>query len=1059
MRGGEHKPFQTPCPGTVSWGVGPLYQHKKRSEGPVPAVHETTLVNGIPVHGLPSVLECGVTGSGHPAEWNGTNFGDSPGPHGPWTLHLPLPAQTFEQAGTVDLSTCRKRSFKNVQARRSWHGRYPFSYHAGQPNLRLACGGYSPGLSFEPYTPGVEDLKYCSLSVSTVITVVSRDDEVPGAPAGTTARSSRTVSVDKTSGVISSSGSDDYGNWTDSGGIPRQLDDGGVVSLWLIGLADWNFATAMGYFSAIITPGSSSYDFVINSNGGSATINTGYSAGQMVEEWSFSDGSYYRALWGVLAGGDPFHPVFVQTDVETMTMSPTSLSYSHTHTAGIFGHPVVESQTCAASLSGPNPSSYVYDDVRYLKSLWDLNDDILYPWRTDGNVGIAPLVTRNEVQHDVGIIANTGYHVNGTTLVTDFYGNAPGSVSTDPGQLPLADPQTYSETYNQIPWVDPNATLGCDGSILGAPLPAGYGWNADGTPQGIFDFRHEVDDWCWPDDFPEHAKFLDTFNYGARTPYYLPQNCSQWTSDFDALYATAGKFLFFNGRISGSSAWTQIDTPLWIQDWKQAEDTWPSYNFARPAGADRFVFDETTPSWLDKVFQYLSGYSTGTGDTIILGNAPILVVDLNGNSPLSSFDDPGQLPLEDGVHHPVDYIETWGPGGSATLPTIGSTEVWGGQSVGGFYHVTRLSDTSVLLGVKVFDVPTGWLCPSGDMDTAFGPLRFPDCPGILGRVAINSISLDVPPFCFLNIESSPYLATKITASPSYSEQVDFLEADGTVLVANQAVTRVNNSQFTVPNSGATAYAIIAEAKFIVVHGAAAYYWDDTTPKGNLLTAEFKFDYRLRAETQRINEMVATWPAGYPDCDCSPLGSTQTVPFSEYSDFILTQTCVPFTQCGPRVPPMPAFPSSFPLDSQHGSRWQACVISAVYDLLWQKPHVPPGFIDPLTEVEVTTFAWAEDDGTGQTNTVAPTVAFFAHGPLVEPFLYMPTAGLSGTEAAPSLLAGMTIGFTSPATNSDSQTLGAPSPGGWVPWGLHQNLCGCVGAGGRFSGIYAAFTLDC
>jgi hypothetical protein len=483
-----------------------------------------------------------------------------------------------------------------------------------------------------------------------------------------------------------------------------------------------------------------------------------------------------------------------------------------------------------------------------------------------------------------------------------------------------------------------------------------------------------------------------------------------------------------------------------------------SYNFARPAGADRFIFDETTPAGVDKVFPYLSGYSAGTGDTIVLGNPAILVVDVNGNSPGSSFDDPGQLPLA----HPVDYIETFGPGGSPTLPTISSGDVWGGQCVGGFYHVTRLTDSTVLLGAKVFNLPTGWTCPSGDETLAFGRLRFPDCPGILGRVAISAITNASP--CHLTIDASPYLATNLTASPASSELVDLCAADMTVLASNVAVTRVGDTDYTVPNSSSTAYATIAAAKFIVVHGAPAYYWDDEMPKGHVLALEFGFDYRLKAETQRINDLITACgnPTAHPEfasCDCSPLGSMQTVPFSVYSSFTQTQLCVPWTQCGPRVAALADFPGSFPMDSQYGSRWQACVVSAVRDLLWQKPHVAmTPWTDPTTEETITTFAWSEDNGGCSPNTITPPVVYYAHAPMVEPLLYIPTAGLSGTEAAPALPAGAVVGFTSPVDHADSETLYAPGPGGWTPWGLHDALCSCVG-GGRFGGIYAAFTFEC
>jgi hypothetical protein len=509
-------------------------------------------------------------------------------------------------------------------------------------------------------------------------------------------------------------------------------------------------------------------------------------------------------------------------------------------------------------------------------------------------------------------------------------------------------------------------------------------------------------------------------DYGAWTPSFLPQNCAQWTPDQFAPLFPPGKFALYGAIQDLNGLWTPA-LGLWVQDWVQTEDTWQSYDFARPAGADRFVFYETIPYGSDAVWQVVSGYSAGTGDTIVL---TAQITDL-----------------------------------TAGMLIINAGDVWGGQSVGGFYHVTKLSDNSVLLGAKVFDVPSGWSCPSGDMATAFGRLRFPDCPGILGRVAISDITNAAP--CQLTIESSPWLATNLTNSPPLTELVDLCAADMTVLASNVAIARVSDTVFTVPNSGATAYAAIAAAKFLVVHGAAAFFWDDNMPKGKLLTLEFGFDYRLWIETRRINALIA---ACDPACDCSALGAVQTEPFSVYSKFVETQMCLPFTPCSPRIAPLPAFPDSFPLDGQnnvgYGSRWQACVISAVRDLLWQKPHHPPLAYDPVLETYSDNFAWLEDDGSCEEDQVSETgeiiAQYYAHGPLVEAFAYMPFAGQPGIEEAPPLPPGITIGLLSPVDNSGG--VAAPMPGGSTPWTLHQNLCGCIGVG-RFSATYGAFTVDC
>ena len=51
------------------------------------------------------------------------------------------------------------------------------------------------------------------------------------------------------------------------------------------------------------------------------------------------------------------------------------------------------------TLSTTNTSAQVYTDIKSLLANWPLNDDALYPWRTDTKVSVAPLVTRLELQN------------------------------------------------------------------------------------------------------------------------------------------------------------------------------------------------------------------------------------------------------------------------------------------------------------------------------------------------------------------------------------------------------------------------------------------------------------------------------------------------------------------------------------------------------------------------------------------------------------------------------------------------------------------------------------
>jgi hypothetical protein len=786
---------------------------------------------------------------------------------------------------------------------------------------------------------------------------------------------------------------------TTSGSQTSPIDIGFSTALdSLMGMAGQSFLDLAGMMMQFPAGDTSSDTVVCTANGFSiyGMYDGSPDGSSTIVSWDLAAGSFSRVTTQHIetycnpdGAPDPLL-AFTQTDVETLTISDTSLHYKQVLTGDGY---VTDTKELVCNLSSPNTDASVYSDAVALAALWDLDDDMLYPWRTDNSTGLAPLVTRSEVGYDV---------------------------APDPGDpFDMVDPSNPSA---RIPWIDPNAAR-VNGSVIGAPQPAGYGYLADGGGEGIFDFRHATYSDCPPvDDSPVAPSVI---TYGARTPGDLPKNCPQWTPDEMQGYFPAGKWVFYGALLQPvSGAWSPTDgIGLWVQDWLQTEDTWQSYDFARPAGADRFAFFETNPDGSDAVWQVVSGYSAGTGDSIVL------------------------------CDHARENL-------TAGRLIVNSGDVWGGASVGGFYNVTKTADDTVLIGSKVFNVPTGWSCPSGDMTTAFGRLRFPACPGILGRAKISAITKAT--LCHLTVESSPGLATNLTNSPPASELVDLCDAAMTALASNVAVTRVGDTEFTVPNSGATAYATIAAAKYIVAHGAAAYYWDDNMPKGHVVTLEFGFDYRLYNETRRFNAEIA-YCATQSGCDCSPLGSTQTEPFSEYSSYIETQLCVPFTQCEPRVVRTLDFPGDFAFDEQYGSRWQGVVISAIRDPLWQKPHIPPMKWDDLNEVYYL-FSWSEDDGSCQADIVnadtsETTTVFYAHGPVVEAFNVMPTAGLSGTEAAPALPAGVTIGFLSPVDHGGLDAAYAPTPGGLSPWFLHQNLCANSIGDCRFSAIYGSYIVDC
>ena len=1116
--GGQRPPFRAPCPGSVLCGNGKRYRHGKESEENIPVYrNNTTPWYGDTVTGpspLPTPNPCGIEGYNCTGNYNyktGTGRGGAgnSGGCGPWAIDNDVPANTWMRpdmllsvsildggtgyavgnllnvpggvyAGggggpasikvvsveavtgkikkaraadrgsystnppspctptngnasasftltftpeTISLSVCCKRGFKNVQAYREHHGTRPWTTGNGNADKALvstAAGGAI--LPFASFQPTVDDVKY--LTVTYDVHLDWQHVQENGDGIYSTSTGSGSVSVDPLTGGLTSSlwtSQDKYGysgEYHTSGGSGP---DGGAANadtmFWDLHLSNfpgWPAANGAPWYGAvaagmtlpdIITAwnagldssgtllppltdfnnysGSASIPFAdfLGLEGNSTSITISFSRSATVVSWDIIVLENYTIANLIVdhngrAPGDPLY--YVTTDPD----HPLKISGGdHTHSYG------------SMTLSVPNPGSAVLNDIdANLLSLWPLNDDALYPFRTDGYCGFAPLVTRNESGE--------------TSPIKGFLGPS---------------------------WVDPNAAL-YDGSIRGAPNPAGY--------QKSFDFRRE--NWIECAAIDSYPAYMDVNSYGAWTPDVLPQNCTQWTNDNTPLPSGAG--VYYKKNIWAVMGIVNPPTGIFKQKWVETLLPWQSHNFARPAGADKFSYDETVPHAFGVciVYQVVSVSGSGAGAVVTLSDG--------GGNPIT----------------PPDFGAYAG-------------QIWGGISVGGFYLIASATGSTVTLGAKQFNVPTGWpaVWSSGDSATTFGRLRFPDAPGIIGRVVVTTVADESP--VKLTITGSPYLALNQVAD----EKVDILDKRMNVLASNVTVTRVSDPQFTVP----TAYATIAAAKWIVAHGAASWHWNDTTPKHSYLLLDFLFNYRARAEAIRINDTITSYQANGGAMgidDLSPLGSPQSVPLTDITSFNQTQGCLPFTPCDPSVvcisPNGESFPNGvtygFPavaLDEQDGTQWQSCVVQAVIEPLWQVPHVPSS---PDPDLYPSVFAWAQDNGGCNDDTIVPPVVHHPHPPLVEAFCYLPGeigadsteitadstettadgAGPNGDENARALPDGIAVGFLSPVDHTTGDIAWPPAlPGGDQPWWFYNQACGCISGYGRFMVPYGDFMI--
>jgi hypothetical protein len=413
------------------------------------------------------------------------------------------------------------------------------------------------------------------------------------------------------------------------------------------------------------------------------------------------------------------------------------------------------------NLSYPNPANDatiggvfypgVNTDRVHLHSFWDLTDDNLYPWRTDGVWQIAPLMTRDEVDGEVqprinapAIIIETGYIGDGScgtvkmlNTVDDLRSpNGDGTFA----QMDWFDPAAYGFTKDGGGNVTGFAQYALTGKIFGMPMPTAFTNSESGlydasfpTPpakhdyQNYFDYRAQV--WkavkfglastgfggyatvCGDDPYVDFYKWgYGEWLYDAivRTGAQLPHCATQWTNNYQAMCLPPYAYIIQadkqtynanNGVDNPPSMDGYFATgPTGVMAQKCAEilEILPSYDLARPAAADKFSFDE-----------------------------PLLVVCTDGTTLF-------EMALDVSDEHVPLTID----------PCAANPGIWGGQSVGGFYTGCSM-DTgtgALTLGTKVFEVPSDWASVSGDTATTFGKLRFSTAPAILGRMNVVSVA-------------------------------------------------------------------------------------------------------------------------------------------------------------------------------------------------------------------------------------------------------------------------------------------------------------------------------
>ncbi len=1023
LPGSNLPPYRAPCAGSVLCGNGPRYQHWKASEQNIEVWLYNALVPDYATEGnyiAPYERPTPGGGSCYSTDTCPDPTSDYP-PCVPWIGTMdcqylqtadashPVPV-SWAADGTVNLATCHKYGYKNVQARRQWHGAPGFFWNGGQGFYSCTTTDETSGLdvncftAFTPYSNSAPQIKYKTCAVSCTYTESDYIDN-DGTVAQTYNDSySGSLSVDPLTGLLAGSGAATGNEWDTNAAVAW------LKNITITNATDWFNQPACALYGEdnVGCPDSQYWasappflcDQIDNYETESGDL-VYYKSYEITDNsWSTyspvqdDEGHFIgtqeecSGSWSIDGSSASFSYTNVDETLGTLTISATitdsqfDYSYSYQPYYGIYGFPPYPPEgstysqqfTCTLTFSNTNTADNVQADIAGLLDYWDLSDDSLYPWRTDEYTSIAPLVTRNEVPDNI-----------------------------QPNFAPL-DGDYTDENAGQY-----------DSTILGKPMPAGY--------QGFFDFAFQVYD----DGTIVGQGQTNTGQYG------IPLNATQWTNPHDAVQYPPGAWIFYNHNPSwencsgGEAGYAYPPNEVCIaQKWAETKMPWASQNFFRPAGDDRFIYDE------NQVYSISATSGSGEGAQITLEHCD-----------------------------------------SCASVTLSDTSgLWGGPAVGGFYEISSVSGSTVTLGALIYNVPSDWQSASSDNSYCFGKLRWStgdaatDPPAILGRAGVSAVAEydGNPDVTELTTDSLPTLGMIVSGHDS----VDIYDSGMNLLAGNVAVTRIDDTHFTVPVAAST----LANAAWLMSHGAPAYYWNDQYPKGDFVYTDWTWWPRVICEASRINTINTSCTGGDGCSDCPDAETQYQYPFSAFNQ---EAGCVPFSPCNPSVlcisPNGETFGAgatygfpSISFDEQYGSGWQAEFQQVMVDLLYQSPHYP------AQGGGCTSYPWDWQHDNGSCENDSGTNRYYALS-LVEARLTVPAG-------APALPSGIQIGWDSPVdvlsgTASpedfadppfDGNVLYPPGSNGDgltqdTAWGTWEAMCDCVTGGGRFADEYENIALNC
>jgi hypothetical protein len=927
-----------------------------------------------------------------------------------------LDQHTPGEHDTTDL--CTRIGFKNVQAKRVWHGRFGFLSH--DPFAPGNCvddikslqqpGTVQPGdtltplsdcnMDFERLQLTPRQTKYCRM----VASGYTNNGDYPPA----SAENSCTLQVNKLSGVLTQTIQTPVYDGVESERLARVALDHIAENAGHnagVRLAVEKFASQIAAIKGMEHPGvplppsppdppppATFRDYVFGGSYPEFTCvvtnnygDDGAGGYQTFTEFSLLVNTvtgFYRYESSLIDGNYVAQLYFIE---QLSCISDTSLRWYAQEKRSILGGDDYNTNV-AVDLYDPVHFDEVRNDAYALLGAWDMADHKRYPWRKDGYVTIAPLVKRNEcttpkepVSAD-GKLYGDDYDYLSRVQVAVTETGLDGVEGTDWVWLPWREAGYYQ-------WGQEGGAPGqakpdlYSSSIIGKPMTLGY--------KGYFDPSHVSWGWCFDTDtyqkyvFPTKAgAWAGNFTPPSITPPVGPYGTGDNSDSKVPVYATHWTENW-GGHAVSYGWWANLyaDGVFTAQKWAECKLPWRSANFFRPCGEDRFALKAGTRQCVSEVLVIAGGY---------------------------------QLTLTEAGSFPIgSYLFFWDEGNDRSQV---------------YYMPATQSGTTITL----MTVNLRYTAPKGAGLSYVGTLRWPTAWPICGKAVVTSAVQGTggdAGYVIVTAASVPWLRT--------NDRIDFVKAADDDAVnddnstAGWPVVVIDDTHFKIQgalNANMSGY--------VKSHGAPLAKWNKTTAYNRYEVLTWKHNFRDYAEHVRVWGNRADYGAGHVppgacsvdvtgipttslDCDSAAMTTTPSLRFVQNScngmsrsvyDFACTNHTLAPNDCRPvvivgtpaanyaagkdhfelgSVANVHYLPAAMLGDMRYGARWQAAVVQAVPDPFWTEPEadcVTCG--EPPDETIERDLCWTEDDGSCATdNCVDPcaplgTKKYFPHRPMVE-----------------------------------------------------------------------------